>query len=183
VSAPKTFTPIILKTAIVLDPSGTFMGGPEDEIRQHWLDFSDLLEPATLEIYQPGAIYPEALKPGTDLVLFDWGGMMLGNSLMQDNSRRLIQYAQYNPSTLCVVVSTFTWGHGIQYEMEELELTKPHNLTCRFWIPTKPYSGEREPDDWDPIPAWFREFHNLPRVDPCATSLPKLKTPGRKARP
>ena len=139
--------------------------GPEEEIEEHKKDFSELLFPAKLDAYKPVTMEESYIKPGTDLIVFDWGGMLPGTSLMEDNSRRLIQYAQDHSSCLCIVVSTFTWRQAIKYEMEELELTGLHNVVCRYWQPKEDFGNEKEPLEWDPIPAWFRDMHKLPAVD------------------
>ena len=99
--------PIELKTAIIVDPVGSSLGDrtPEDEIKQHIKDFSELLSPAKLKVYSPWSCYPEDLQPGTDLVLFDYGGMMLGNSMAEKNSWHLVAYAADNPSALLSVRS------------------------------------------------------------------------------
>lgn len=163
-----------LLTAIIVDMMGHGFGehGPEDEIEEHKKDFSELLFPARIDSYSPYGMSEEEIKPGTDLIVFDYGGMLPGNSLMEDNSRRLIQYAQDHSSCLCMVVSTFTWRQAIHYEMQDLGLNDLHNVVCRYWQPKNEWSGftdlcseEKEPLEWDPIPAWFRDMHELPAVD------------------
>jgi hypothetical protein len=175
---------IVLKTAIVLDPMGHNWGavGPEEEAKEHVKNFSEILYPAVINAYQPGSMYPGALKPGTDLVLFDYGGMMAGNSLMEDNSRHLIRYAQDNPNTLCIVVSGFTWRNAVAYEIKEQGLTGLHNLVCEFFEPVEMYSNEKEPENWECIPKWFRDMHNLPRVDQYEAHVAILKQPKKRGK-
>ena len=178
---------VTLKTAIIVDQMGHGFGtvGPEEEIEEHKKDFSELLFPAQLDVYTPYSTYPGDLKPGTDLVVFDYGGMMMGNSLMEDNSRHLITFAQDNPNTLCIVASTTTWSNGIRYMTGELEIGALHNLVCRYWMGKasweSDYSAEDEqPELWDPIPAWFRQLHKLPRDEwwlKGPAKAAKLKTP------
>lgn len=163
-----------LKTAVIVDPMGHGFGevGPEEEIEEHKKDFAELLYPASIDAYTPAHMYDAEIKQGTDLIIFDYGGMMPGNSLMEDNSRRLIEYAQDHSSTLCVVVSTFTWRNAIKEEMRDLGLGELHNVVCRYWAgkcywEEGAFSGnDKEPDDWDPIPAWFRDMHKVPFVEP-----------------
>lgn len=83
-----------------------------------------------------------ALSPKTDIVLFDFGGILPGNSLMEDQSRELITYAQDHPSCLVLVVSEFTFTGAVRPEMQSLGLDGLHNL--HLW---KTYSQE-------PLPAW-----------------------------
>ena len=187
---------IVLKTAIIVDPMGHGFGevGPEEEIEEHKKDFAELLYPAVLDPYTPYGMSESQIKQGTDLIIFDYGGMMPGNSLMADNSRRLIQFAQDHSSVLCVVVSTFTWKNAIKEEMRDLELGDLHNVVCRYW-PGKCYweegafgDSDKEPNDWDPIPSWFRDMHKLPFVEASdqvggryyVDMNAKLKKPRRK---
>lgn len=178
----------VLKTAIIVDYMGHGFGEvtPQMEIEEHKKDFHELLFPAKLDVYTPFCMSEDDIQIGTDLIIFDWGSMMPGNSLMEDNSRRLIQYAQDHSDCLCIVVSTFTWRNAIQYEMEELGLGKLHNVVCRYWESKELWSSEREPEDWDPIPAWFRELHKLPVVDPYeagqAIKAGKLTIPEGKGK-
>src|ERR1700684_552992 len=81
---------IVFKTAIIVDPMGHGFGevGPEEEIEEHKKDFAELLYPAALDAYTPYGMSESQIKQGTDLIIFDYGGMMPGNSLMADNSRR-----------------------------------------------------------------------------------------------
>lgn len=165
---------IILKTAIIVDPMGHGFGevGPEEEIEEHKTDFAELLYPAQIKAYTPACMSERDIETGTDLIVFDYGGMMPGNTLMEDNSRRLIQFAQDHSSTLCVIVSTFTWKNAIKLEMRDLELDSLHNVVCRYWA-GKCYweegvfgEDDKEPDNYDCIPAWFREMYHLPFVEP-----------------
>jgi hypothetical protein len=174
-----------LKTAIIVDPMGSAFGSrmPEDEIEQHVKDFSALLAPAALKVYTPWSCYPEDLQPGTDLVLFDYGGMLPGTDMAERNSWYLVTYASDNPSSLVVVVSSFTWSNVIANELEARDMLTAHNIVPRYWMPNIEDFGtprENQPEDWDCIPQWFRDMHNLPRVDPYAEVPKKLKTPGRK---
>jgi hypothetical protein len=157
-----------LRVAIILDQMGSIMSSYEEEVEGLVRDFSEMLFPAKLNVYKPMYVYPSEIKDGTDLILFDFGGMTMGNSLMEDNSRRLIEYARDHESTLCVVVSSFTWSCSIRYELESLELTGLPNLTCRFWM-----GDDRGPDDFDPIPLWFRQLHDLPQVPVYAPVKPR----------
>jgi len=43
-----------------------------------------------------------------DILFFDWGGMMMGNSLMESFCREIIKAAKDYPSKMFIMVSTFT---------------------------------------------------------------------------
>lgn len=154
-----------IRTAILVDLMGSDFGAttPEMEIEQHVNHFSDLLAPAKLDWYQIYEFDKSVLKDGTDLVLFDYGGMTLGNSLMEDNSRRLVQWAADHPTSLVVVVSGFTYRNTIEGEMQELGLGPLANVV-------NGQSGISAEDD--PIPSWFRVFKRIPKK-PYATSASK----------
>ncbi len=131
-------------TGILVDPMGHGFGevSPEQEIEGHIHDYSELLRPDALKPYRLQSAHE--IKPGTRLVLFDYGGMMPGSDdLVLSECRALLQWATDNPSGLVVVISSFTYRNQIQYEMEEMGLT-PHNVVCRESISK------------DPIPLWFR---------------------------
>lgn len=131
-------------TGILVDPMGHGFGEvtPEQEIEGHIHDYSELLKPDTLKPYRLESAHQ--IKPGTRLVLFDYGGMMPGcEDLVLSECRALLQWATDNPSALVIVISSFTYRNQIQYEIEEMGLT-PHNVVCRVSIFE------------DHIPLWFR---------------------------
>jgi hypothetical protein len=160
---------ISLKTAIIVDP----MGSSEDETKQHVEDFSEFLSPAKLKVYTPYSCYPGDLQPGTDLVLFDYGGMLPGNSMAEKNSWYLVTYAADNPSALVVIVSSFTWSNVIANELDARDMLTAHNIVPRYWMPTRDelYADKAQPEDWDCIPKWFRDMHKLPRIDPYVSKV------------
>jgi hypothetical protein len=167
-----------LLTAIVVDYAGGDFGSvtPEMEVEAHTKKYSEYLYPAKLNVYSPWGISPEELKEGTDLILYDYGGLLPGTSLMEDNSRRLVEYAENHPSCLIVVVSEFTYRNYVALEVEDRGL-KLVNLVCEDYFGIVGDSGDLV------IPDWFREFHKLPIV-PYEKQHPnkkpkKLKTPGR----
>lgn len=140
-----------IKTAICVDPMGSGFGDhtPEMEIQEHAKHFSEVFKPAKLDWYRIDYISHDAIKPGTQLVLFDFGGMLPGNSLMEDNSRRLITWARDNPNSLCIVVSDFTWRTAVKFEMDDMELNLPNVINDDYHLD-------------DPIPAWFRTTVGIP---------------------
>jgi len=142
--------PRAIKTAICVDPMGSDFGDttPEMEIERHVEHFSEIFRPAKLDWYRVHSM-GSAIKPGTNLILFDFGGMLPGNSLMEDNSRRLIEWARDNPNSLCIVISDFTWRHAVKSEMDDMELNLPNVINDDYKLD-------------DPIPAWFRNAIGVP---------------------
>jgi hypothetical protein len=142
-----------IKTAICVDPMGSSFGDitPEMEIERHVEHFSEVFRPAKLNWYRIDSVSTRTIKPGTDLILFDFGGMLPGNSLMEDNSRRLIEWARDNPNSLCVVISDFTWRNAVKCEMDDMELSLPNVINDDYKLD-------------DPIPAWFRNAVGVPFV-------------------
>ena len=63
-----------------------------------------------------------------DLIFFDWGGMMIGNSMLQSFSRLLLEFAQDNPSKEFVMTSQVT-GYAMKEAIDELPKEKrPFNI-------------------------------------------------------
>jgi len=142
---------MILKTAILVDPMGHGFGdySPEMEAANHLKTYKELLKPAELKairVWTPGSI-----EPGTDLLIYDFGGMMPGTDLMDSNAHSAVQWAKDNPNSLLVVVSRFTYDQYIKYELEELGLDLFNVIVD---------DGKE-----DPIPQWFRAAHGLGRPD------------------
>jgi hypothetical protein len=121
-----------------------------------------LLAPATLDIYTPASVYHEQLRDSTDLIIYDFGGLLPGTSLMEDNSRRLIEWALDHPSCCIIVESTFTYNHYVKYEMIEKGLDSVHNICVNDFM------LEEDNQPGFPVPQWFRDLHDLPYVDPYA---------------
>lgn len=137
-----------LKTAIIVDMMGSGYGevAPEQEIEEIVERFSSLLAPAKLQHYRawhPGEL-GKGIQPGTDLVLYDFGGMGAGSSLPESNARALLKWAENHPGSLVVIVSRFTFTRYVQPEMEEARGELP-NVVCDFGV-----AGN--------IPEWFLNY-------------------------
>lgn len=149
-----------IKTAIWVDPFGSMSETPEEQIKREQENYEDELG-VKLDVHTPQHL--GQIEEGTDLVLFDYGGMMAGNSLCEDNSRGLIRWAEDHPSALVVIISTFTYDNAFRYEIAdhlgldrvpqhfslpegEQHKTPIHNITVQAW---------RE----NYIPDWFRTAH------------------------
>jgi len=156
-----------IKTAFFVDPVGGGGKTPEEEMASEKESLEEELG-VKLDIKQ--IHHMGQIEEGTDLLLFDFGGMMMGNSLAEDNSRRVIRWAEDHPSALVIIISTFTYDHAFRYAIEEhlgldatpsLEYNKPdgkrhetaiHNIVVESW---------RE----NFIPDWFRDAHGCKPYD------------------
>ena len=141
-----------VKTAIFYDPFGAMSETVEQQIKAAVEYYSGDLGPfdgkIKLDWYQ--IQHTGELKPGTELLLFDYGGMVYGNSLMEDNSRRVITWALDNPSSLVIVTSGFTYDIAIKYELREFGFESLPNVI-----------------DYDvPIPEWFLLGTESPEIQP-----------------
>lgn len=65
-----------------------------------------------------------------DVLFFDWGGMSLGNSLLDSFCRQIVEQASDYPSRIYVMASEFTkWAmEDIKGELSEI----PHNIFLSF---------------------------------------------------
>ena len=126
---------------------------PEQEIEAHVQVFNSLVKPRELNWYRGHSAYKGDIKPGTRLIIYDFGGMMPGSSLMEDNARELVKYAADNPTCLIVVVSTFSFTNFVKYAVEDAGLDGIANIVVD--------SVE------DPLPMWWRLQENLdtPNLD------------------
>lgn len=70
---------------------------------------------------------PQCLEENFDILFFDWGGMSLGNSLMEHFCRHIYKQAQDNPSRFYIMVSTFT-KYAMKEAIEEFGEGKPFNI-------------------------------------------------------
>jgi hypothetical protein len=107
-----------IKTCILVDPMGTSMHTAEEEVETHKKVFAALIFPCELDAYRAHSV--GGIQEGTDLVIYDFGGMLPGTSLMEDNSRYLIKWAENNPNSLILVVSDYTYRVYVKYEIDEL---------------------------------------------------------------
>lgn len=138
-------------TAVVFDPFASSVMSLEDEIKMRVDEFERLLG-RRLKVYKPSSFYDEAIKPRTQLVLFDYGGVMPGNDLMDANSRRLVRWAADHPSALVAVVSQFTYNRAVKYEIDDYMRDVRHDDSGA----TLPNVIVRDiGDDHIKIPDWF----------------------------
>jgi len=154
-----------IKTAIIVDYMGHGFGEVtrEDEIAQHIERFTEWAEPIKLKVHTPKTTYPGEIEIGTDLVIYDFGGLMPGTSLMETNARHLVQWAADNPNALVVIVSEMTYRNYFKYEAEEMGLfDQLHNVVCD----ATPLMDEDKQDPHyrtrsSPFPEWFEKAHGI----------------------
>jgi hypothetical protein len=148
-----------LVTAIVVDYMGSQFGErtPEMEIADHKERWGELVAPCKLQVYTPRGTYPGELRDSTDLVLYDFGGLMPGNNLMESNARHLAQWAADHPNALIVMVSVFTYERYFKYEAEDLGLTELHNVVVDD-------SLNFAEGQVDCMPDWFKHAHGITGV-------------------
>lgn len=150
-----------LSIGVLIDLMACMGKTPEEEYEDHKTDFAELLRPAKCSFYR--MMNEGEIKPGTNVVVFDYGGMcgIGSDGFISSISRVLIKWAQDNPSSLLIVATAFTYSHAVRYELDELGLNLP-NVVCRASI------GE------DPIPFWFRvQSAPTPVTKPDAYEGPK----------
>ena len=63
----------------------------------------------------------------TELVIFDWGGMSLGNNLLEHQIRALTRWAADHPSGLVIIRSRISWVQ-LQNEIEDEQLPALPNM-------------------------------------------------------
>lgn len=172
-----------IRTIAIQDPVGTSDKTPEEELAEAVEQIERIVRPRKLRVTEQAGVSEDM---DAELVIFDFGGMWMGNSLMQDNSRRLIRWMQDHPSSLVVVISSFTYRHGLAPELEDLGLVKSGEI--RNWrdedakqphevLPNLVVIGSRLDDRSDEmIRAWFCEGQAPAEPEPEKTpKLPALK--------
>jgi len=132
-----------LKIALLVDPMGTSHTTPEEEIEDHKHVLTDMLgdKCRILRFYTPAC---PIFEPNTDMVLYDFGGLLPGSDdLLDSNARALVRFAQDNPNCLILVVSTMSPWFKIEEAMEDLGIKRLPNVVA------SPYRIE--------LPDWFLE--------------------------
>lgn len=111
--------------SVVLDFMGSFDTDPDDEFKEIQKDVRKTIKnPVTFH----NSKMVQRIEPKSDLVMFDFGGLLPGTNLMEDQSREIIKWSQDHPSALVLVISDFTFTHFIEPEMASLGLDKLHNV-------------------------------------------------------
>lgn len=109
-----------LRVAVLVDPMGCGHRSDDDEFEAHCASLRDTLSERELR-FERLYCFDDA-KVLADLVVFDFGGMMMGNDLLGSNSRALLRWLDDHPSALVVVVSEMSFRNGIEYELDGQQL-------------------------------------------------------------
>lgn len=137
----------VIKTAIIADPAGSLTSGTaEEEIQENIKNYTLELG-HQLKVHTPSN--PEGIEEGTELVLYDYGGMGFGSSLTERNAHKIVEWAKDHPTALVVIVSSFTYNVYVKHELRELGLEDEElpNLTHIF-SDMKGVSSFGIPDWW-----------------------------------
>ena len=116
---PRDRTPRALSVGILVDQWGGGGKTGDEEYADHVKVFGKILSPCRCTFEQMRYPNEQAAK---DLIVFDYGGMSVGNDLLSSNSRALIRWAQDHPSSLLLIASRFTWRNGFREELIEMGL-------------------------------------------------------------
>lgn len=134
-----------LKCYYLADPIGTSDLTPEEEMRVHQDRLKRRGADLNIEIF-PQKMYGEEFEDiKFDILFFDWGGMALGNSLMQHFLRRILKAAELKQSSLFILVSSFTH----MYMEEELNAQGIKEL---------PYNIISFEDNWEKEADYINKF-------------------------
>lgn len=155
-----------LDAAVLVDPWGSGDKDGNAEYDDHVAFLTALLKPARVTFARLRYMAPDV---SADLLLFDYGGMTLGNDLLQSNSRALVRWVQDHPSALVLVASRFTWMHGIRWELVDAGLLD--QAAENFW-------GDGPPaPPGTPNLKTFNYFMDLPLQNEVRTwfGLPRLR--------
>lgn len=92
-----------VRTLVVLDPMSGLYRTQEDELRQilqtYENDHDLRLEARLKDVFDP------ADAKHAERIIFDWGGMSLGNDLLDHQIRTLTRWAEDHPSALVIIRS------------------------------------------------------------------------------
>src|SRR5258708_28958370 len=105
-----------LLTAVILDWMGSGGRTPEEEFSGVVKEFRESLS-VRMDAYQARSAYPGASREGTELVLFDFGGVLPGSDMPERNAREIVRWAENHPSALVVVISQMTYDWHVRRQM------------------------------------------------------------------
>lgn len=109
----------VARALIVLDPMGSSQGTDEEEFAGI-VELYDRLHGVRLEATRTDVFDP-AEAEGVELIVFDWGGMALGNDLMGHQIRALTRWSADHPSVLVVIRSMLSWSY-LETEVRDEQL-------------------------------------------------------------
>ena len=114
-----------VRALVILDPAGATGRSPEKEFNELLLvyeqDYDLKLDARRADVFDP------AEADRAEMILFDWGGMSLGNDLLGHQVRALLPWAEDHPSALVIIRSMLSWQY-LQDEIEEEQLPALPNV-------------------------------------------------------
>ena len=114
-----------VRALVVLDPMAGFETTQEEElerIRQTYEGDHRLKLDTTLK-----DVFDPADAERAEIIVFDWGGMSLGNDLLGHQIRTLTRWAEDHPSALVIIRSMLSWNE-LQNEIRDERLPSLPNL-------------------------------------------------------
>lgn len=95
--------------------------------------------------------FPQCLEEKFDVLFFDWGGMSLGNSLINNFCSYIYKHAENNPNRFYIMVSSFTKA-AMEDAIIEFGDKKPFNLFLSVddfgeWL--KEFEAETHHKNWN----------------------------------
>lgn len=93
------------------DPMGAIGLSPEEEMIVHQNRLKVFGTEINIKEYPIDQLGKEFEEVKFDILFFDWGGMALGNSIMEHYIRRILKAAEVKQSTLFILVSSFTHAY------------------------------------------------------------------------
>ena len=114
-----------VRTLIVLDPISGTDTSQEDEFEQTVRTYEEehgLKLDATL-----ASVFDPAEAERAEMIVFDWGGMNLGNDLLGHQIRGLTRWAEDHPSALVIIRSMLSWNE-LQDEIRDEQLPALPNV-------------------------------------------------------
>ena len=124
-----------VRALVVLDPMSRLYRTQKDELRQilqtYENDHDLRLEARLKDVFDP------ADAEHAEMIVFDWGGMSLGNDLLGHQIRTLTRWAEDHPSALVIIRSMLSWNE-LQNEIRDERLPSLPNIVVddgRMQIP------------------------------------------------
>ena len=151
-----------INVVIIVDFMGSMIETPDQQVENLTKQYKELLAPNTLKITR---LYSPIIPEGTDLLLYDFGGMLPGCSdLLESNARAIMSWAYDHPKFLAVIVSSWTYELQFAEEAQRMGLDT-ENIVC--------YDGSLEVDNR------IRSFFGLTgKPEPESFVAHKLVNPG-----
>ena len=114
-----------VRALVVLDPMAGLETTQEEElerIRQTCEEDHRLKLDTTLK-----DVFDPADAERAEIIVFDWGGMSLGNDLLGHQTRTLTRWAEDHPSALVIIRSMLSWNE-LQNEIRDERLPPLRNM-------------------------------------------------------